>query len=148
MCDQSTACTVQVEHHQEGAPGYTWSYKAYTRLLRIDDEKCHTQTHPQLETGNHWLHGQVVKGVYRQQSTTLQNSTKKLAGQNPESISQEAIYHGTLTVPSHGAHWVDYEYRVGWLYWCSVGWLLVSGGFTVFVPSWLAMSIRLMYCIG
>ena len=34
--------------------------------------------------------------MYRQPSTTLQNSTPKQAGQNPESISQEAIYHGTL----------------------------------------------------
>ena len=31
-----------------------------------------------------------------QPSTRLQNSTPKLAGQNPKSISQEAIYHGTF----------------------------------------------------
>ena len=31
--------------------------------------------------------------MYRQPSTTLQNSTTKRAGQNPESISKEAIYH-------------------------------------------------------
>ena len=37
-----------------------------------------------------WVH---VKGVYLQPSTTQQNSTPKLAEQNPESISQEAIYH-------------------------------------------------------
>ena len=37
-------------------------------------------------------------GVYRQPSTRLQNSTPKLAGQNPESISHEAIYHGTLAI--------------------------------------------------
>ena len=32
----------------------------------------------------------------RQPSTTLQNSTPKLAGLNHESISQEAVYHGIL----------------------------------------------------
>ena len=38
-----------------------------------------------------------VRIMYRQPSTRLQNSTPKLAWQNPESISQEVIYHGTLT---------------------------------------------------
>ena len=33
-------------------------------------------------------------------STTLQNSTPKLAGQTPESISQEAVYHGILAMTS------------------------------------------------
>ena len=33
----------------------------------------------------------------QQPSTTLKNSTPKLAGQNPESISQEAIYHRIIT---------------------------------------------------
>ena len=33
---------------------------------------------------------------YWQPSTTLQNSTPKVAGQNPGSIPQEAIYYGTL----------------------------------------------------
>ena len=35
---------------QEGAAGYTGSYTAYTVLPRIDDEQCHTETHPQVET--------------------------------------------------------------------------------------------------
>ena len=35
-------------------------------------------------------------GMYLQPSTTLLNSTPKLAGQKPESISQEAIYHEIL----------------------------------------------------
>ena len=69
---------------------------AYIVLLQIDDEQCHTQTHPQFEYKHQWLHGQVVLGVNRQPSTTLQNSTPKLAGQNPESISQQAIYRGIL----------------------------------------------------
>ena len=34
--------------------------------------------------------------MYRQPSTTSQNSTPKREGQIPESISQEVIYHGTL----------------------------------------------------
>ena len=58
-------------------------------MPRIDDGQCHTQTHHQLKTGHHWLH-------VARPSTRLQNSTPKLAGQNTESISQEAIYHGTL----------------------------------------------------
>ena len=32
-------------------PGNTWSYKGYSGQPRIYDKKCHTQTHPQLETG-------------------------------------------------------------------------------------------------
>ena len=47
---------------------------------------------PQLEKWHHWLHGPVVLNVHRQLSTALQNSTPKLAGQNPETISQDAIY--------------------------------------------------------
>ena len=35
--------------------------------------------------------------MYRQPSTTLQNSTLKCAQQNPKSISQKAIYHIILT---------------------------------------------------
>ena len=31
---------------------------------------------------------------------TLQNSIPKLAGQNPECVSKEAIYHGILTITS------------------------------------------------
>ena len=54
-----------------------------------------TQTHPQLGIGYHFLHGPVVQVVYRQPSTTLQNSTPKREGRNPGNISQEVIYHGT-----------------------------------------------------
>ena len=54
----------------EGAMGYTSPYTAYyTELPQIDDEQCHTQTHPQLENGPHWLHSPVVYGVYRQLSS-------------------------------------------------------------------------------
>ena len=38
-----------------------------------------------------------LRCVYRRPSTRLQNNTPKLAEQNPESISQEALYHETLT---------------------------------------------------
>ena len=34
----------------------------------------------------------TIHGMYQQPSTTLQNSTPKLAGQSPESNSKEAIY--------------------------------------------------------
>ena len=37
-----------------------------------------------------------LRCVYRQPSTTLQNSTPKRARQRPESSSQEAMYHGIL----------------------------------------------------
>ena len=37
-----------------------------------------------------------VTRVYRQPNTTLQYSTSKLAGQNPESISQGVVYHEIL----------------------------------------------------
>ena len=36
-----------------------------------------------------------LRWLSQQPSTTQQNSTPKRAGQNPESIFQEAIYHGT-----------------------------------------------------
>ena len=37
-----------------------------------------------------------VSAADSEPSTRLQNNTPKLAGQNPESISQEALYHETL----------------------------------------------------
>ena len=83
MCDQSTACNPHtygtgIEHHKEGGSDYTWPHTAFTVLPHDDDEQCHTQTHPQLESGHHWLHGPGVYGVYRQPRaadcrTVLQN---------------------------------------------------------------------------
>ena len=51
MCGQSTSCnamahTDEVEHHKEGASGYTRSYTAYTVLPQIDDEKCRIKHTP------------------------------------------------------------------------------------------------------
>ena len=58
---------------------------------------CNPQTHRmQFKNWQHWLHGPEVQKVYLQPSTTLQNSTLKRAGLNPESISEEAIYHGIV----------------------------------------------------
>ena len=92
------------EHHKEGTSGYTRSYTVHIILAQIDDVQCHTQTHPQFKNGHHWLLGSIVLGGYRQPSTTLQNSTPKRTGQNPERISQQAISWHTrqdfLKIPS------------------------------------------------
>ena len=58
-----------------------------------------TLPHPQLKNWHHWFHGPgaYIPGVFLvQQSNRLQNSTPKRAGQNPESISKETIYHQIL----------------------------------------------------
>ena len=39
----------RIEHHKEGDAGNTWSYTAYTVQSQIDNEQCHTQTHPQVK---------------------------------------------------------------------------------------------------
>ena len=54
----------EVEHHKEGALGYTRSYNAYILLPEIDNEKCHTQTHHQLKNRHYRLDDPVVQGVY------------------------------------------------------------------------------------
>ena len=72
------------ERERKGKLRGTWSGTAYIILPQIDDVQGHTPTHPQLENWHHGLHGPVVKGVYRQLSTTLQNSTPKLANNTPK----------------------------------------------------------------
>ena len=37
-----TDVTPQIEHHKDGASGYTWSYTAQIILPQINDEQCHT----------------------------------------------------------------------------------------------------------
>ena len=70
-------------------------------LPRIDDEKCHIQTHPQLETGHHALtaRSSSLRCVSAAEHQTAEQYSK-LAGQNTESISQDAIYHETLAMTS------------------------------------------------
>ena len=55
-----------------------------------------TLKYTQIKKVHHWQHGPVVYGVNMQPSTTLQNSTPKRAEQNPERISEGAIYRGML----------------------------------------------------
>ena len=54
-------------------------------MPRIDDEQCHTQTHPQLGTGHHWLHGprSSLRCVSAAEYHTAEQYSKR-AGQNPE----------------------------------------------------------------
>ena len=76
-----------------GASGYTYSIHNTATDQRC---QCCTQKHPQLKNRERWLHGWEVQGLYLQPITKLQNSTRNLPRQNPESISQGAIYHKML----------------------------------------------------
>ena len=89
--------TSGLEHHKDGALDYTLSYTTYTVLPRSTmSNVANKHTHSQKTGTTDYTIHKFNYGVCRQQSTTMQNSTPKLAGQNPESISQEAIYHGIL----------------------------------------------------
>ena len=56
-------------------------------MSQIDDEHCHTRTHPLFKNWQHWLHDPVVQDVYLQPSTTLQISTPKRAEQTHKPIA-------------------------------------------------------------
>ena len=86
----------QVEHHKVSASDYLWSCATYIILPQTDDEQGHNKAHHQLKNRHHWLRGPIVKGVYQQPSTILQNSTPKRAELNRESISRGETYHVTL----------------------------------------------------
>ena len=89
--------TAQVELHKEGVSGYTWAYTAYIIMPQIDDVQCLSQTHPQLNNGTtDYTRSSNLKCVSAP-STTLEERTPNWAGQNPESIFQEAINHGILS---------------------------------------------------
>ena len=101
MCDQSTACNLRwhMRSRQSTIKRVHW----VTPDLIKHTQNCHGSTmkngtlkHTSSQKpGTTDCSVQQFK-VYQQLSTRLQNNTPKLAGQNPESISQEAINHETL----------------------------------------------------
>ena len=102
--DEAHKCTAlahtsQVEHHKEGRSGYTWSCTVYIILPQIEDVQCHTQTHIPIKK----LAPLTIRSMQQfkvcicsRAPHCMKNSTPKRAGQNPERISQEAIYYGIL----------------------------------------------------
>ena len=90
---------------RRGASVYSWTTEA-PRVIRIGTvtpylysihvtatvQRCeyYTQPNPQLKTGT-TDHFSSSLSVYRQLNPTLQSSTPKQSGQNPESISQREL---------------------------------------------------------
>ena len=94
MCDHSTACNTHwhIRHRKSTIKMVHGLHLIlYSIYNAATDRRCvmsHSYAPKVMKQA------QVVLGVYCQPSTTLQNSTSKWAGENHESLSQEAIYLG------------------------------------------------------